>query len=533
MEEAVRHMRHQAKTEPASWARRQGKRKDRAISELDRKRARNLTESKRRDERRRRDSRSAEDNKLADEARGPSGRSDASRLERAERRSRHSSSSNSSSCSMGRRHMGDPAAVPRRCHGQEERTPLKPSAGRDKRDQGDVSTAATATTTTSTAATTTKASRRINESEAPVPLELLESISERALDYAKQLGLFDEFRVKLLQEIQQLDQFQQIRHRFQLEVERFCASERTSLAESRAKLRQQLADQCSRGQFESTNKLAEPIERVLAQWDGSELVESYRNKLADCPQIRNLQQRARELEPPPASLAGRRSEPAAAAAATAHVNIQLPDSVLIPTPSPSVSPFQTPPTPAKLRETAPTSSPAPAPAPALAPPPPPAQAPQAKAADKSRLELGPLGRVVPRGEAGLGGVAGGLANKRRSKKKNGRQKRKKKRRERREGLEWQGRGRNSSGHHGQDWRERNPSEPRPARARTPPPPPPPSPLPLPPPRPSSSTRSGTGSRLVRCARPTSPARSRCRSDQTTATTTAAAAAARWEVAVER
>lgn len=116
-----------------------------------------------------------------------------------------------------------------------------------------------------------------------VPLEVLEQISSQVLEYTKQLGLFDELRMKLLERIEARNEFATISENFHIEVDAFCRGPKVKLDGSRAQLRQQLQEQCElkrAGGFRSTARLDESVAHVIRKYE-FELRREYEAKRTD------------------------------------------------------------------------------------------------------------------------------------------------------------------------------------------------------------------------------------------------------------
>lgn len=71
-----------------------------------------------------------------------------------------------------------------------------------------------------------------------VPGQVLKQLAADVLEHTKRLGLFDEMRIKLIDEIESSRDFEHIRKEFNREVESFCRSADLSLP--RSKLRERL-----------------------------------------------------------------------------------------------------------------------------------------------------------------------------------------------------------------------------------------------------------------------------------------------------
>lgn len=108
----------------------------------------------------------------------------------------------------------------------------------------------TTTTTTKTVAATDKKSSTL-------PNHLLKRISNEILDHTKQLGLFDEMRLKLLANIELSKEFFSVKDDFRREVELFCSHVDLNLP--RAKLRERLN---ARTLYKSARRLEEHVHRV-------------------------------------------------------------------------------------------------------------------------------------------------------------------------------------------------------------------------------------------------------------------------------
>lgn len=74
-----------------------------------------------------------------------------------------------------------------------------------------------------------------------LPKEILEEVAGRILEHVKQLGLFDEMRMKLLETIESDREFSEIKNEFMREIDTFC--NKVDLTLPRNKLRERLTNQ--------------------------------------------------------------------------------------------------------------------------------------------------------------------------------------------------------------------------------------------------------------------------------------------------
>lgn len=90
-----------------------------------------------------------------------------------------------------------------------------------------------------------------------LPNKLLERISNEILDHTKQLGLFDEMRLKLLANIELSKEYFTVKNEFRREVELFCSH--VDLTLPRSKLRERLN---ARTLYKSARRLEEHVHQV-------------------------------------------------------------------------------------------------------------------------------------------------------------------------------------------------------------------------------------------------------------------------------
>lgn len=72
-----------------------------------------------------------------------------------------------------------------------------------------------------------------------LPTDFLEQVSGEILDHLKQLGLFDEMRMKLLETIESSREFSDIRKEFMKEIDKFCSEVDLTLPRNRLRERLQ------------------------------------------------------------------------------------------------------------------------------------------------------------------------------------------------------------------------------------------------------------------------------------------------------
>lgn len=99
-----------------------------------------------------------------------------------------------------------------------------------------------------------------NAKSRTIPSHLLKRISNEILDHSKQLGLFDELRLKLLAHIELSKEFYRVRSDFREEVESFCST--VDLTLPRAKLREKLN---IRTLYKSARRLEDYVQQVSRQ----------------------------------------------------------------------------------------------------------------------------------------------------------------------------------------------------------------------------------------------------------------------------
>lgn len=90
-----------------------------------------------------------------------------------------------------------------------------------------------------------------------LPTNLMKRISNEILDHTKQLGLFDEMRLKLLANIELSEEFFTVKNDFKHEVELFCSHVDLNLP--RSKLREKLN---AKTFYKSARRLEEHVYRV-------------------------------------------------------------------------------------------------------------------------------------------------------------------------------------------------------------------------------------------------------------------------------
>ena len=105
--------------------------------------------------------------------------------------------------------------------------------------------------------------------ERKISAHLLEQMAEEILERTKQLGLFDEMRMRLLGNLEANKEFQRAKSDFKREVDTFCA--RVDLSQPRAKLRLQLNQV---NLHKSATRLREQVGRV-ARCERTELRQLY------------------------------------------------------------------------------------------------------------------------------------------------------------------------------------------------------------------------------------------------------------------
>lgn len=79
--------------------------------------------------------------------------------------------------------------------------------------------------------------QRPDDHKQQVPKQLLKQLAADLLEHTKRLGLFDEMRVKLVDQIESSPNFEHIKSEFKREVESFCRSADLSLPRSRLRER--------------------------------------------------------------------------------------------------------------------------------------------------------------------------------------------------------------------------------------------------------------------------------------------------------
>lgn len=124
-------------------------------------------------------------------------------------------------------------------------------------------------------------STNIKQQDREIPKQLLEKIAQDVLNHSKQLGLFDELRMKLLENIESSQEFYKIRREFNLEVKELC--QRADLGLSRAKLRDKLND---KNLARSANKLKDHVQQVSREHK-YEVKRVYKNHAIDFLVSRN------------------------------------------------------------------------------------------------------------------------------------------------------------------------------------------------------------------------------------------------------
>lgn len=109
-----------------------------------------------------------------------------------------------------------------------------------------------------------QADRVAELSEAPspsmsprLPTDLLDRLANEILDHTKELGLFDEMRMRLLEGIERSKEFRRIKESFKLELEGFCS--RADLGLPRAQLREKLN---TRTLYRSARQLRDHVGQV-------------------------------------------------------------------------------------------------------------------------------------------------------------------------------------------------------------------------------------------------------------------------------
>lgn len=90
-----------------------------------------------------------------------------------------------------------------------------------------------------------------------LPNHFLERISNEILDHTKQLGLFDEMRLKLLANIELSKEYFTVKNEFRREVELFCSH--VDLTLPRSKLRERLN---AKTLYKSARRLEEHVHQV-------------------------------------------------------------------------------------------------------------------------------------------------------------------------------------------------------------------------------------------------------------------------------
>lgn len=125
---------------------------------------------------------------------------------------------------------------------------------------------------------------------------LLQQISEKVLHHMKELGLFDEFRMKLSSEIETGEEFASIKRDFNQEIVSFCRQE-ADLGLSRARLREQLARR--QDGLRSTGLLATHVGRVSKRH--SDHLRQVYNEEAGSFLLRHLNRRRSQSQASPAA----------------------------------------------------------------------------------------------------------------------------------------------------------------------------------------------------------------------------------------
>lgn len=117
----------------------------------------------------------------------------------------------------------------------------------------------------------------------PIPKELLERIAEDILDHSKQLGLFDEMRMKLLKSIESSKNFHKIKKEFNTEVRELC--QKADLSLSRAKLRDKLN---TKNLAHSASKVREHVQQISREHK-QDIRQLYRNHAVEFIASKNKQ----------------------------------------------------------------------------------------------------------------------------------------------------------------------------------------------------------------------------------------------------
>lgn len=131
--------------------------------------------------------------------------------------------------------------------------------------------------------------REKNNIEPPIPKHLLERIAEEILDHSKQLGLFDDMRMRLLDSIESSKEFCKIKKEFNNELKELCQTLDLSL--SRAKLRDKLN---TKNLARSANKLREHVQQVSRDHK-HDVRQLYNNHAVEFLASKNIKQNIKEL----------------------------------------------------------------------------------------------------------------------------------------------------------------------------------------------------------------------------------------------
>lgn len=92
-----------------------------------------------------------------------------------------------------------------------------------------------------------------------LPERVLSELSAQMLEHTKRSGLFDELRMKLMHRIESSEQFEILKNKFKLEVDKFCFE--ADLAVARSKLREQLNRQSLAETYGQLRELVDEVSR--------------------------------------------------------------------------------------------------------------------------------------------------------------------------------------------------------------------------------------------------------------------------------
>lgn len=125
-----------------------------------------------------------------------------------------------------------------------------------------------------------------NETKNRVPKELLDRLSDELLENTKQLGLFDEVRMKLLNDLEYKEEFLTIRDEFKYELDSFCSNEK-NLKLPRNKLREKLnlSLTSSSSKSDNNNRQSPTLNKLIRDYVSSVA----RNKKAELRELFNKQ----------------------------------------------------------------------------------------------------------------------------------------------------------------------------------------------------------------------------------------------------